>query len=377
MRVSERLELVSRIGRELQSRYTFDQLYSYLAAFSVPRLIDGPTNSKWSYTKAALESQPVEIIVEIAKDLDIEPPGTVAFEEVDKPAKPPQIWQKTTQFKLFISHIARDKDKATRLKEALAEYAISGFVAHEDIHPTLTWQDEIERGLYSMDAMIAVHTKGFSQSYWTQQEIGFALGRNVKVISLKMGEDPTGFISKHQALARRGRTAAEIAPVVNNLLHSDERTRERLEISQSKALSRVETIEMEPELAALVQHQHRIDYEAAGPKAAVDGFIYRGVQIESRWAVKSELNALRRIVEALPENIVRRIMMIWCDANAQAVFTVYVRKGEYIPQLSEEVAAAVSAETSGHNGISIEEFDSEPGTPSLDTIDPSWGDSPQ
>jgi hypothetical protein len=48
-----------------------------------------------------------------------------------------------------------------------------------------------------MDAFLAIHTPGFKDSFWTQQEIGFAVGRGVKIISFKMGEDPTGFISKH------------------------------------------------------------------------------------------------------------------------------------------------------------------------------------
>jgi hypothetical protein len=60
------------------------------------------------------------------------------------------------------------------------------------------WQDEVERALFTMDALFAVHTPGFSKSVWSQQEIGFALGRGVKVISFKMGENPTGFISKHR-----------------------------------------------------------------------------------------------------------------------------------------------------------------------------------
>jgi hypothetical protein len=55
---------------------------------------------------------------------------------------------------------------------------------------------------------------GFSNSYWTQQETGFAVGRGVKIILFKMGEDPTGFISK-QALARRQHKAEEIAAEVD------------------------------------------------------------------------------------------------------------------------------------------------------------------
>ena len=85
-----------------------------------------------------------------------------------------------------------------------------------------------------MDVSFAIHTKGFSQSYWTQQEIGFAVCRRVKIISLRMGEDPTGFISVRQALSRLGRTAEAIAIDVEALLKGDELTATRL-LSAQKA----------------------------------------------------------------------------------------------------------------------------------------------
>jgi hypothetical protein len=223
MRVADRLDLVSRIGRELQSRYTFAELIHYLAAFGVRALNDGPSNSKWVYTKEALAPASLETVLKIAADLDIDAPIVD-----ERPTGLPKNWRGTDNFRLFISHISKDKDKATRLREALAPYAISGFVAHEDIHPTALWEQEIERALHTMDAMVAVHTVGFSKSIWTQQEVGFALGRGVKVISLKMGEDPTGFISKRQALARRNRTAEQIAAEIDRLLAEDSRTSDRL-----------------------------------------------------------------------------------------------------------------------------------------------------
>ncbi|WP_189488449.1 toll/interleukin-1 receptor domain-containing protein, partial [Asticcacaulis endophyticus] len=117
---------------------------------------------------------------------------------------------------------------------SLAPFGIDGFVAHEDIHPTLEWQAEIERALHTMDAFVAMHTPGFSQSIWTQQEIGFAVGKGVKIISLRMGEDPTGFISKHQALPRGKKTADEIATEINQLLGEDRRTNERLSRAQAE-----------------------------------------------------------------------------------------------------------------------------------------------
>jgi hypothetical protein len=73
-----------------------------------------------------------------------------------------------------------------------------------------------------MDAFIAVRTPGFLKSFWTQRQIGFAVGRGVKIISFSMGEDPTGFISKRQALARRQRTTVQIAGEIDKLLANDE-----------------------------------------------------------------------------------------------------------------------------------------------------------
>ena len=99
-------------------------------------------------------------------------------------------------------------------------HSINGFVAHEDIHPTLEWQKEIERALYAMDAFSAIHTPGFSKSTWTQQEIGFAVGRGVKVISLKMGEAQLDSYQNIKALARQGRKAEAIALEVDSILCS-------------------------------------------------------------------------------------------------------------------------------------------------------------
>jgi hypothetical protein len=140
----------------------------------------------------------------------------------------PGNWVNPQRFRLFVSHIAIHKEKATRLKNCLIRYGIDGFVAHEDIEPTLEWQSEIEKALRTMDAFLAIHTVGFAKSIWTQQEVGYAVGRGVKIISLRMSEDPTGFISKHQALRRDDRKAEEIAAEIDRILAKDPRTRDKL-----------------------------------------------------------------------------------------------------------------------------------------------------
>ena len=67
---------------------------------------------------------------------------------------------------------------------------------------TKEWQDEIERALNSMDALVAILTDDFHVGSWTDQEIGFAFGRGTPIIAVKLeGADPRGFIGKFQAVS--------------------------------------------------------------------------------------------------------------------------------------------------------------------------------
>lgn len=102
--------------------------------------------------------------------------------------------------RLFVSHVSAHKAAVASLKRGLALYAVSGFVAHEDIEPSLEWQGEIERALWSMDALVAVVTPDFHSSSWTDQEVGFALGQRVVVIPLRAPDNPYGFMGKIQGV---------------------------------------------------------------------------------------------------------------------------------------------------------------------------------
>jgi hypothetical protein len=223
MNITARLDLLEQIGAALQAKYTFNDLDAFFAALKIPTVSHETFGSKRVFAKEILKAAPDETLFRIAEEL-----GLPLHPTQGAPLAPPRNWKNTTQFRIFISHISKDKDKATRLKDSLEPYGISGFVAHEDIHPTAEWQIEIERALYAMDAFIAIHTKGFSASFWTQQEIGFAVARGVKIISFEMGEVPTGFISKRQALPHRRRLAEEIAKEIDALLSDDEVTATKL-----------------------------------------------------------------------------------------------------------------------------------------------------
>lgn len=157
MRISEKITLIDQIGRELQSRYSYQEIDSFLAEFGISPPENVGSNSKWIYSKAALRGISDSVVLRIADELDL------LSSTLNQ--SPPRNWNDVKLFRLFISHLSKDKLKATRLKDCLTPYAISGFVAHEDIHPTLEWQGEIERALRTMDAFIAVHTAGFSQAF--------------------------------------------------------------------------------------------------------------------------------------------------------------------------------------------------------------------
>ncbi|MEN0653751.1 MULTISPECIES: toll/interleukin-1 receptor domain-containing protein [Hyphobacterium] len=116
------------------------------------------------------------------------------------PTQQSRIWLKD-KYRIFLSHKTEVKKEVAKLKEDLQFFGFTSFVAHQDIHPTKAWQDEIENALHSMDAFVAVLTDDFHDSNWTDQEVGFALARNVPVIALKLGRDPYGFLGKFQALS--------------------------------------------------------------------------------------------------------------------------------------------------------------------------------
>ena len=130
-------------------------------------------------------------------------------------------------FRMFISHITSRKKQASNLKNALEEYGITSFVAHEDINPTKEWQKEIQRALNSMDCMSAMLYDGFHQSNWCDQEVGIALGRNVTVLPLLPDGDPYGFLGEYQGIKIKGMYPDALAKKIFNILCDNANTRSK------------------------------------------------------------------------------------------------------------------------------------------------------
>lgn len=114
---------------------------------------------------------------------------------------------------------------------------------------------------------------------------------------------------------------------------------------------------LSPEAAALLRLQYDIDRAEGGVRAPVSGFVYRGVRIESRWAVHAELEAMKRIIDAMPELMAWRLVSIWCDSHCGANYIVHVRTGLWVPDLKLAISDAAAAQKGGHNGVMIFEND--------------------
>lgn len=171
-----------------------------------------PTSDQWSGDKKAYI---VEMIGD-AKDDDLIELGQHFGMQLDgqdvaaAAARETPYWQEG-QVKVFISHLTTEREQAAHLQTAFARYGMSGFVAHNDIHPTTEWQIEIETALATCDMLVALIHPDFVSSKWCDQEVSYALGRGVPVFAVKCGADPHGFVSRFQAFNGNGKTPNQIA----------------------------------------------------------------------------------------------------------------------------------------------------------------------
>lgn len=134
-----------------------------------------------------------------------------------EPEPIPRFWQ-PGYFRLFVSHVSSEKERAHKLKEPLASYQVATFVAHDDIEPSREWQAEIESALRTMDALVALVSPGFISSQWCDQEVGIALGRGKPVIPIMLNAVPHGFLGKLQGMKTGGLTAWELADKLVEIL---------------------------------------------------------------------------------------------------------------------------------------------------------------
>jgi hypothetical protein len=171
-----------------------------------------------------------DTILKIADDLELD------YIEKSSKTQKTTFW-KQGYFKLFISHLAKHKEKVVHIKNNLEIYGISSFIAHEDVKPSREWQNEIEKALHTMDALTAILMDGFKESMWCDQEVGFAVGKEVLIIPVKKDLDPYGFIAKYQFIQGDGKNIPEVSKEIFNTIVNNDKTRDMILTSLTNLIS--------------------------------------------------------------------------------------------------------------------------------------------
>lgn len=141
-------------------------------------------------------------------------------------------------FRLFLSHITAEKLFVHEVKAGLTRYGIDSFVAHDDIQPSDEWHNVILAALATADALAAFIHADFHLSHWTDQEVGFAIGRGVPVLGLRFADrDPYGFMGRRQGARCEGLSADAVAWRIYEMLRRSQGTTERLDVGVIQALA--------------------------------------------------------------------------------------------------------------------------------------------
>lgn len=120
--------------------------------------------------------------------------------------------------RVFLSYSHLDNQLVGNIKYHLETYGLEVFIAHDDIKPSLEWQEVILQELGGTDIFIPIITENFSGSEWTDQESGIAFAKDKFVIPASIGgASPYGFIGKFQACKLKV-GPSELGNSVNNIV---------------------------------------------------------------------------------------------------------------------------------------------------------------
>ncbi len=216
---SQRITLMKEIAVRLSSE-EWPLIDVTLKQFSLP-WSDGWQDSKDAYVLRMVEEAEDQSLIELAQHVGFQFEGNAA------PRLDPPFWRKG-MLRLFVAHLATKRAFAAELQEALLDFGISCFIAHNDIEPTQEWQTQIETALATCDALVALLHEDFHASNWTDQEIGFAMGRGVPVFSVRFGQDPYGFIGRFQAFNGNKKGATALARELFDAYRKDKQTQRRM-----------------------------------------------------------------------------------------------------------------------------------------------------
>ena len=213
------MNLISEVSRRL-GREDWALIDLTLRQFGFPWTDEWNGDTRTAYVLDMIQSSEDTGLLALGEHLGFEFGST-------RPQVEPAFWF-SGYFRLFLSHLATHRGYAAELQRDCFPFGVSAFVAHNDIEPATTWQDEIESALATCDAMLVLLHPEFHESKWTDQEIGYAMGRQLLVVTLRLGTDPYGFIGRFQAMDGVGKDSAKVTHELLDILRRHRQTRKRI-----------------------------------------------------------------------------------------------------------------------------------------------------
>ena len=179
-----------------------------------------------------------------------------------------QVLWGTEPGRAFLSHVHGYRALVGEVRELLPRFGISGFVAHADIDPSKQWRNVIKEALATCHIFVAFLDDTFHQSQWCDQEVGWALSRDIPILPVRpRGFDRTvdrkdGFLEEHQDVFlddASGQLPYWTAEQVFNSLLNHPRTREVGVMSLAEAFVNSGSFDQTRRLWSLIERQTQIE----------------------------------------------------------------------------------------------------------------------
>jgi len=247
-----------------------------------------PTTDSWSgtpdvYVLRMIEDATDDVLIDLARHTGYQ------FENADTPLRvDPPFWDRG-MLRLFVSHLAVHKDFAGALQFQLSRYGICAFVAHTDIEPTQEWQTQIETALATCDALLALLHDRFHESNWTDQEIGFAMGRGVPAFAVHFGQTPYGFIGRFQAFNGTGKTSEVLAYEIFDAYRKNKQTQRKM---AEAVVSLFEHSSSFAEAKRLMEYLEELTVWEPSFASRIRAAVQNNGQVGSSWGVPNRVEAL-------------------------------------------------------------------------------------
>lgn len=277
---SQRVQLLKEISQRLAPE-DWPLIDITLAQFQLPTANEWE-GEKSTYVLHMVKSAADPVLLDLAQHVGF------SFPEAAKPGVEPPFWRKR-MFRLFVTHLSSEKVFAAELQEALLRFGISSFVAHNDIEPTLEWQAQIETALATADSLVALLHPKFHLSNWTDQEIGFAMGRGLPVFAVRFGQDPYGFIGRFQAFAGHGKSAVTLARELFDSYRKNKHSQKRM---AEILVCLLEDSASFADAKARIGYLEELETWSTGFSARIAAAVDANSQISGSWGVPERVASL-------------------------------------------------------------------------------------